>query len=220
MLVYAGANVVGRDAHRPVHAAAPREPGGQRGRRRGAAQGGRGRRSAARRPPASPPLHLAAAAGNADVVKLLLDARRRRQREGIRVGPDAADVRGGAEPRRRDQGAARARRRSEDHDQDHRHRQAGRSSIARPPSASARCSRPRCRRASSRRRARFRRRCRRRASSWRPARFRRRPRPLRARCCAWRASRTGGPERAAAGDRGQQLRSRRDQPAGRDARAA
>ena len=67
-------------------------------------------------------LHLAASSGNADVVKVLLDARRRRQRQRVRVGSDPADVRGRAEPRRGDHGAARARRRPGHHDEDHRHR--------------------------------------------------------------------------------------------------
>ena len=45
-------------------------------------------------------LMLAAASGNVDAVQALLDARRRRQREGAGARPDAGDVRRGVEPRR------------------------------------------------------------------------------------------------------------------------
>ena len=43
---------------------------------------------------------LAAASGNVDAVQALLDARRRRQREGTGPRPDAGDVRRGLQPRR------------------------------------------------------------------------------------------------------------------------
>ena len=129
------------DAHRPVHAAPPR-------RRRPAARRScrRCSRPARRRRDARPtsgvtPLHLAAASGNADVVTRLLDARRRRERQGSRVGPDAADLRGGAEPRRGDQArcsrAAPTRTIATKID---RHRQAERARSRGRRAASRRCS--------------------------------------------------------------------------------
>ena len=101
MLLYAGANVERGDPHRPVHAAAPCEQGGQRRRRPGAAQGGRERRPRRRPTPASTALHFAAASGQRGGGHGAARPRRRRERQGIGVGADAADVRGRAEPRRR-----------------------------------------------------------------------------------------------------------------------
>ena len=193
MLVYAGANVRRGDAHRPVHAAAPRQPQPAalpavkallKARRQGRCRG----------PPraASPPLHLAAASGNADVVTALLDAK---------ADVNASESEWGQTPlmfaaaQNRVEAIkvlARARRRRRRHDQ-------GRSTS---PSTSAldRAAQPAVRqgarglrpaRRQSRRRARCRRRSRRAASSTPRARFptreagragRRAPRP---RCGDW-----------------------------------
>ena len=66
MLVYAGANVVGGHAHRPVHAAAPRQPGrAARPSSQALLKAGAERRRASRRPSGVTPLHLAAASGSA-----------------------------------------------------------------------------------------------------------------------------------------------------------
>ena len=203
MLVYAGANVGGGDAHRPVHAAAPRRAGGQRGRssRRCSRPAPTSTRSRPRA--ASPPLHLAAASGNADVDQRCCstpgaDVNAQRSR----VGTDAADLRGGAEPRRRrSRRCSRAaptrtsRRKTIDIAQAQRARSRG------APSASARCSRRSSAKGrASRRRARCRRRSRRRAS-----------------CCVSGKIPPPGAERAGRPrQRREQLQSRRDQPAGRD----
>ena len=100
----------GGDAHRPVHAAAPRQPHRQRGGRRGAGQGRRQRLREddhQRRHAAAPRRRVRQRRGRHAAAR----SRRRRRREGIRVGPDAADVRRRREPRRGDPRAARARRR-------------------------------------------------------------------------------------------------------------
>ena len=181
MLIYAGANVVGRHAHRPVHAAAPRRPQRQRGRRQGAAQRRRG--------PVRADAHQrrdAAAPGGRSRQRRRRDGAprqgRRRQREGIRVGPDAAHLRRRVEPRGRDQAARPARREGRCADQVGRSPEAVGVRSAGLADSSARSSRRPCRRARRRRRRRCRRRFRRRVSSTRRARPpSRRPQSRRAR---------------------------------------
>ena len=101
-------------AHRPVHAAAPGQPCGQRRGRRalldaGAAVDARTAVSGVT------PLHLAAAAGNPEVVSAAHRRQGRRERAEVGMGPDAADLRRLAQPGRGGEGAARARRRSRRH---------------------------------------------------------------------------------------------------------
>ena len=107
MLLYAGANVRRDDAHRPLHAAAPR------GARRATPPSSRRCSRPAPIPTRDDDRRRDAAApggrrGNADAVTALLDQGRGRQRERIGVRPDAADVRGGGEPRRGDRALSSA----------------------------------------------------------------------------------------------------------------
>ena len=106
MLVYAGANVeavtrIGQ--YTPLHLAAA---AGNAARRRRAGRRRAPTSSAKTTTSGATPLHLAAAAGNGGVVTPAARPGRRRRREGIGVGPDAADVRRRRERRRGDPRAA------------------------------------------------------------------------------------------------------------------
>ncbi len=116
---------VGRDAHRPLHAAPPRRQVGQCGSGQGADQGRRRRQrevESERRDADAP--------GGADRQRRDdqpaggRQGRHQRARSGM--GTDAADFRGVGEPRRGDHGAAEARRRCERVEQDHRRDEAER----------------------------------------------------------------------------------------------
>ena len=74
MLVYAGANVGGRDAHRPVHAAASRRHATAAPPWSAALLKAGANVDAKTTNTGATPLHLAAGAGNAEVVTALLDA--------------------------------------------------------------------------------------------------------------------------------------------------
>ena len=101
-----GANVRATDPAGRAHAG---DDGGPERRRAGTAAAARRQGDAATaNANGTTPLMFAAASGKVDAVKLLRRSRRRRQRRRPHPRPDAADVRGGARPRRRRQGAGRA----------------------------------------------------------------------------------------------------------------
>ena len=155
----------GGDAHRSMHAAPHRRPRWQRPGRQDAdrrpCQRGRGE-LAERRDGTAPRRQLRQRRGSPPPARCQVG----RQREGTRVGPDAAHLRRLAEPRRDHQAPDVARRRRQDHQQVDRPRQ-GRPARSRGASScSEKFSTPPWPRARSRP----------------PARFRRRSRP-RANCC-------------------------------------
>ena len=94
MLVYGGANVARRDAHRPVHAAPHRRA--HRQRRAWSRRWSPPRPTSTREasPSGATALHLAAASGNVDDDHGAARRQGGRQRQRARVGTDAADLRG------------------------------------------------------------------------------------------------------------------------------
>ena len=122
MLLYAGANVVGRapasaTTRRSTSPAAAGSAAVVQALLKAGADVG-----AHVAPSGVTPLHLAADAGSADVVNALLDAGADVNAKEAEWGQTPLIFAAAAEPRRRDQGAPRARRRPERRDEDHRRR--------------------------------------------------------------------------------------------------
>ncbi len=173
MLVYAGANVARRHAHRSVHAAPSRvSRAGNAAVARALVKAG-ANVSARTTTSGVTPLHLAAASGSAEVVTLLLDQGADADAKESEWGQTPLMFAAARQPRRGDSrccSRAAPTRRSRQRPSTS---PTSRRSIAPPATGRRRCSRPQCPRVSSRRRARCRRRSKRRANCSRPARFRR-----------------------------------------------